>query len=248
MAINFEVLLPAFLAGLLVISTHVPLGREVLKRGIIFIDLAIAQIAVLGVVAAKTLDAGESGVLVQVVAFASAVAGSALLQACERRWPHLQEAIIGSAFVVAAAATLLLIAGNPHGGDELQGLLAGQILWVTWQQLAYITMLYAIVLVVWARFPFVRGKKFYLLFAITVTASVQMVGVLLVFASLVIPALLVQNVKGSSAWWWAYAHAVLAFALGFLLSVVFDLPTGPMVVCMLAFVGVGLKYLVKPGE
>ena len=90
-------------AGLLVLATHVPLGIEVLRRGIIFIDLAIAQVAALGVVAAG-LFGWQSPWAIQGAAVAAALAGALLLTLSERRWPDLQEALIGLLFVTAAAA------------------------------------------------------------------------------------------------------------------------------------------------
>ncbi|KPK12429.1 MAG: zinc/manganese transporter permease [Acidithiobacillales bacterium SG8_45] len=234
MELDIQIFLPAFLAGLLVVATHVPLGREVLRRGIIFIDLAVAQIAVLGVVVAQTMQWGEGGIGTQLAAFGGAIAGSLILHTCERRWPQIQEAIIGSSFVVASAVSVLLLAHNPHGGEQLQQLLSGQILWVSWNQLGYIAVLYGLVLATWWRLSTYRGIAFYLLFAVTVTASVQLVGVLLVFASLVIPALIARNYQGRRALLWAYAHALLAYIAGFIISSLADLPAGPSIVLTLA--------------
>jgi len=245
MGFELEVLLPAFVAGILVIATHVPLGREVLKRGIIFIDLAVAQIAVLGVIFARTLGWMETGIGTQLAAFGSAIVGSLILYACERRWPQVQEAIIGSAFVLAATTALLLLSHHPHGGEQFQELLSGQILWVSWHQLAYVAALYALVLIAWTKVSSRGGVGFYLLFAITVTGSVQLVGVLLVFASLVMPALLVRQLENRRALIWAYGHATLGYLIGFVFSVLFDLPTGPTIVWMLVLIGVGLSYLSK---
>jgi zinc/manganese transport system permease protein len=234
MELDMQIFLPAFLAGLLVVATHVPLGREVLRRGIIFIDLAVAQIAVLGVVVAQTMQWGESGIGTQLAAFGGAIAGSLILHTCERHWPQIQEAIIGSSFVLASAISVLLLAHNPHGGEQLQELLSGQILWVSWKQLGYIAVLYGLVLVAWSRVSTHRGIAFYLLFAVAVTASVQLVGVLLVFASLVIPALVVRNYPGRLALLLAYAHALLAYIAGFIISSLADLPAGPSIVVTLA--------------
>lgn len=243
MGLDFEILLPAFLAGLLVIATHVPLGREVLRRGIIFIDLAVAQIAVLGVIIAQMFHGGGSGIGVQIAAFGAAIGGSLLLHESERRWPAIQEAIIGSAFVLASAASLLLLAHHPHGGEQLQKLLAGQILWVSWHQLAGVAVLYALMLAAWSRRSVRSGRGFYLLFAVTVTASVQLVGVLLVFASLVLPALVVKGLSGRRAMVWAYAHAVLAYIAGFVISSLADLPAGPSIVVTLAASATGFALL-----
>ena len=106
---------PALLAGVLVLATHVPLGREVLKRGIIFIDLAVAQMAGLGVIAAGGFGFETHGVAAQVAAFASALAGGLLLSWTDRLFGRVQEAIIGVSFVLAATGGLLLLANNPHG-------------------------------------------------------------------------------------------------------------------------------------
>ncbi|MDO8931377.1 MAG: metal ABC transporter permease, partial [Rhodocyclaceae bacterium] len=187
---DWSLLAAPFAAGLLVLATHVPLGIEVLRRGIIFIDLAIAQVAALGVIAAHLLewDAPDSahGFGVQLAAAGAALAAAALLTWTERRWPEIQEALIGLLFVVAASLGILLLANNPHGGEHLKELLAGQILWVGWRPLLPVALLYALLLALWfglrAR---MNATGFYLLFALAVTASVQLVGVFLVFASLI---------------------------------------------------------------
>ena len=134
-AIDLGILAPAFLAGLLVLSTHVPLGAQVLRKGIVFIDLAIAQIAALGVVVAGLFDVASNGWQMQAAAAAAALAGAFLLNWTERKWPQVQEAQIGVVFVLAATAGILLLSKNPHGGEHLRDLLAGQILWVSYARL-----------------------------------------------------------------------------------------------------------------
>ncbi|WP_419600989.1 metal ABC transporter permease, partial [Thiolapillus sp.] len=129
---DWSIVAPPFVAGLLVLSTHVLLGREVLKRGIIFIDLAIAQIAVLGVIVAQLAGWSESGWETQVAALLAALSGAMLLYSFEHFWPSQQEALIGISFVLAASGGLLLSANNPHGAEHLQELLTGQLLWVRW--------------------------------------------------------------------------------------------------------------------
>ncbi|HEX5674229.1 MAG TPA: metal ABC transporter permease, partial [Azonexus sp.] len=106
-----------------------------LARGIIFLDLAIAQIAVLGVIAAHTLGWETQGWQTQLAAASAALAGAAFLAWCEARWPDIQEALIGSSFAVAASLAVLLLSGDPHGGEHLSELLTGQILWVDASQL-----------------------------------------------------------------------------------------------------------------
>ena len=233
MTIDWILLAAPMAVGLLVLATHVPLGIEVLGRGIIFIDLAIAQVAGMGVLGAQILE-WESPLAIQAAAAAAALVGALLLTWTERRWPEVQEALIGLLFVVAAAGGILLLAGNPHGGEHLQDLLAGQILWVGWERLAPVAALYALVLSLWfARGPRLGRPGFYLMFALTVTASVQLVGVLLVFASLIAPAVAMRSLAGRKRLIASWLLGTAGYAAGLLLSALFDLPAGAAIVCCL---------------
>ena len=158
---------PALLAGVLVLATHVPLGQEVLRRGIIFIDLAVAQMAGLGVIAAHGFGLEGHGVAAQVAAFAAALLGGLLLSWTDRRFGQVQEAIIGVSFVLAATGGILLLANDPRGGEELRDLLVGQILWVDLHTLVPAAVLAAFVLAAWGVVMRKLGRAgFYLLFAI----------------------------------------------------------------------------------
>ena len=139
-------------------------------------------------------------------------------------------------FVLAACAGLLLLAGNPHGGEHLKDLLVGQILWVLvpaarrhggadarwcWR--------------LWFGLRDRLGRAgFYLLFALAVTASVQLVGVYLVFASLIVPALAVRSLRPAWRLPVGYAVGALGYLLGLALSARFDLPSGAVVVLVMA--------------
>ena len=235
--LDSAILGPAFAAGLLVLSTHVPLGRQVLQRGIIFIDLAIAQFAGLGVIAAHVMHLDSPGYTVQLMAYGTAVLGAFLLYHCERHWPEAQEAIIGTSFIVAACSGILLLSSSPQAGEHLKELLVGQILWVGYPVLVPVAVIYAVVLLLG---KFLRSHEhpllFYLLFAVTVTASVQLVGVYLVFASLIIPALAVRN-AGKRGVWFAYGLGAAGYGLGLFASALFDLPAGAVIVLSLACLG-----------
>lgn len=235
--LELSILWPAFLAGLLVLSTHVPLGQQVLARGIVFIDLAIAQIAGLGVTVADALGFEPAGWRVQAAAVGAAMIGSLLLTWTERKWPEVQEALIGVLFVFAACVELLILANNPHGGEHLKDLLVGQILWVSPSALIPVAFVYALALVVWFG---LRGRLghlgFYVLFALVVTQSVQLVGIYLVFASLIVPALAARLFPESSRLVAGYAVGVVAYAGGLIASSVFDLPTGATIVVALVAV------------
>jgi zinc/manganese transport system permease protein len=241
-SLDLGILGPAFVAGLLVLLTHVPLGTQVLDRGIVFIDLAIAQIAGLGVICADALGLPEGGVAVQAAAVAAALLGALLLTYTERKAPKQQEAIIGVLFILAACAGILVLAGNPHGGEHLKDLLVGQILWVNTTQLLWLAGVSAVLIAAMA-FGWVErlGRYgFYAAFAIAVTASVQVVGVYLVFSSLIIPALATGRLAGKTRYGVGFLLGAVGYALGLALSAVFDLPSGAVVVwalaaCALAF-------------
>ena len=234
-AVDLSILLPAFAAGVLVLATHVPLGAQVLRKGIVFIDLAIAQIAGLGVILAGMFELAPGGWQVQLAAATAACLGALLLTWTEKRWPEVQEAQIGVLFVLAATAGILLLAKNPHGGEHLRDLLAGQILWVSYAQLAWpLLVTLAALLVLRARRDRLSRVGFYLLFALVVTASVQLVGVYLVFATLIVPALGARNHPEGRRLAIGYGVGVAGYAAGLLLSSALDLPTGAMVVWCLA--------------
>lgn len=248
--INLDIVGPAFLAGLLVLSTHVPLGREVLRRGIIFIDLAIAQIAGLGVIAAYGMGWDVDGWQVQTVAAASAVSGAVLLRWLERRWQESLEALIGVIFILAASTGILLLADNPHGGERLRELLTGQILWVDMHHLIPVAVLYAALLVLWRT---LRGKAdsflFYIIFALAVTASVQLVGVYLVFSSLIVPALATRSIVSSrDALLLGYFVGAVGYATGLIVSSVSDLPSGAIIVWALVVSGLVCKLFLHHGS
>jgi zinc/manganese transport system permease protein len=238
--LEISILLPAFLAGLLVLATHVPLGQQVLNRGIVFIDLAIAQVAGLGVTAADAFGFAPEGWRVQVAAVTAALMGAVVLTWTEKKWPQAQEALIGVLFVVAACVELLILANNPHGGEHLKDLLVGQILWVSAASLLPVAILYALALAVWFS---VRGRLgqagFYVLFALVVTQSVQLVGIYLVFASLIIPALAAKRFAERYRLWIGYAVGLIGYVLGLVASSLFDLPTGAVIVVSLLATFVG---------
>jgi len=234
-AATWGIVWPALLAGLLVSATHVPLGIQVLRRGIVFIDLAVAQIAGLGVIVADRLGFEPEGIAVQVAALGAALAGALALNWSDKRWPEVQEAIIGVTFVVAANAAILLLASNPHGAEHLKDLLVGQILWAQPAKLAIVAVLYAVILYLWNRWH----ARFYVLFAFAVTASVQLVGVYLVFATLIVPAVASRQFERRRLVV-AYAVSIVAYAAGLGVSLVSDMPPGPLIVCIMTLLGLGV--------
>ena len=235
---EISILWPALIAGVLVVISHVPLGQQVLARGIVFIDLAIAQVAGLGVVAANRFELGVEGWGAQAAAGAAALAGALLLTWTERKRPEAQEALIGILFVLASAAQILLLANDPHGGDYLKDLLSGQILWVSSDQLIRTAILTGIFAVVWFLWRERIGRVgFYVLFAIVVTASVQLVGVYLVFTSLIVPAVATYRFARGRQLAIGYGLGIASYVVGLALSVVMDLPSSALIVWTMAVLG-----------
>ncbi len=233
-----NILWPALIAGFLVVISHVPLGQQVLARGIVFIDLAIAQVAGLGVIAAHRFGVGIGGWTTQVAAVAAALAGALLLTWTERKRPEAQEALIGILFVLASTAQILVLANDPHGGEDLRDLLAGQILWVSTEQLVRTAVVTGIFAVVWFLWRERIGRiGFYVLFSVMVTAAVQLVGVYLVFTSLIVPAVATYRYAANRQLPIGYALAIASYIVGLAASVVTDLPSSPVIVWAMALIG-----------
>ena len=235
---DLSILWPALVAGLLVAISHVPLGQQVLSRGIVFIDLAIAQVAGLGVIAASHFGLPIEGWSAQAAAGAAALAGAILLTWTEKKRPEAQEALIGILFVLASTAQILLLANDPHGGENLKDLLAGQILWVSMEQLVRTAILTALFAVVWFMWRERVGRiGFYVLFAVVVTASVQLVGVYLVFTTLIVPAVATYRHASKRQLPFGYALAIGSYVVGLAISVVTDLPSSAVIVWAMAVLG-----------
>ena len=243
-ALDWGILGPALAAGLLVLVTHVSLGARVLDKGIVFIDLAIAQIAGLGGVGADALGLPEGGIAVQAAAVAAALAGALLLTWTEKMWPEIQEALIGVMFVLASCAGILMLSNNPHGGEHLKDLLVGQILWVGKTQIAWLAAVTAALGAAMLGGLVRRLGRFgfYATFAIAVTASVQLVGVYLVFTSLIVPALATRGMTGRARVLGGFVVGAIGYALGLALSALLDLPSGAVIVWVLAVTAVVFAF------
>jgi len=185
------------------------------------------------------MDWEPHGFEVQIAAVSAALIAAVGLNWTEKRWPKQQEPLIGILFILAATGGILLLAGNPHGGEHLKELLVGQILWSTWESLIPIAALYTLLLGFW----FTMGDRigalgFYIVFAIAVTASVQIVGIYLVFTSLIVPALVTQHLPRRRRLLVGYCMGALSFLVGIALSAILDLPTGAVIVWTMAAVAI----------
>ena len=229
------------MAGLMIALTHGPLGLKVLDRGIIFIDLAIAQIAGFGLIIAKILW-HEYSLIHQIVAFLFALSGALFFYLIEKKSPKMQEAIIGSSFILIASLSMLVLASQPHGIEEIRHLLSGQILFVTWSDIVTHAPIYLITISLWFLYPNLRNNiGFYIIFALVITSSVQLAGIYVVFASLIIPAIIAKNNNNTILASWFYGAVAIFIGVG--ISALFDSITGPTIVISYVLVAIMVTIL-----
>lgn len=215
----------------------VPLGAEVLERGVVFIDLAVAQVAACGVLAAGMLVHGATPGVLAVAAAVAALLGSAGVWWLASRWPEQREALIGLVYVAGAAATVIAVAFDPHGRERLTALLAADVLWVPWPSVALLAVAAAAVLALalWRGGLLRRDAWFYPVFALALSVAVQTLGLYLVFALLVGPALWTRRAVPLVQ---VLVLAVLASLAGMGLSWALDWPSGACVALALCVLGV----------
>ncbi len=243
-----------FVACLILTGIHAYLGLHVIERGVIFVDLALAQVAAFGATLGFLWGFGLHSSTGYLTALGFTLVGAAVFAATRLRKPIVpQEALIGVVYAVASAASILVLSRAPEGGEELKALLVGHLLFVEWPEIVKVAFLYSVVGAVhWAvRRPllaisqdpegaFARGMRvrwwdflFYATFGFVVTSSVEMAGVLLVFSFLIVPAvcgaLLAPTIGRRLAVGWI--AGTLTSVAGVVASYVWDLPTGATVVC-----------------
>ena len=244
---ELSILLPALVAGLLMMIIHVPLGQEVLQRGVIFVDLSLAQLAAMGAVFASMF--GFEFIETQICALIFALLGGLFFKYIEQKHKAVSEAVIGCTFVLSATLVLLAMSGNPHGDEHINDILSGQLLFVSWEQILFAGSVFVLATVLVYLRPNVFLKKhFYLILAIVITTSVQICGVYLVFASLIFPAVGTYYVSNhSKRRLLEYLGESMGFISGLLLSFYFDLSAGPAIVwgiavaMMFIFIAIEIK-------
>jgi len=234
---EFEVILPGVIAGLLVLLILVPLGQEVLHRRMVFIDLALAQSAALGMLLPSALGWTANGWVNLLCGLAVALVSSGSVALLRRRVNGHVEAMIASVYVIMASLSFLAVAQSAHGTEQLKQLLEGRLLWLTLSDLAILAGLaWLFSLLLWKRNQWVFGPGFYSVMAVAVVFSVQAVGVYLVFASLIMPVLWAAIAGGRVGLAHLVGLGVLAYLIGMLLSLWSDLPASGLIVLMMPLV------------
>src|SRR6266849_705681 len=259
---GLQLMIPPFVACMVLVAMLSYLGLHVIAREVIFVDLSLAQMAALGGLSALLIHVEADSTWAYVFAlFATAV--GALLFALTRSSPQEkrrvpQEAFIGIVYVVASAAAVLVANKVPGGGEAVEKTLVGSLLWVTWPKIVKLSLVYAGL----GLFQFALRHKFltisfhpeeaeqhgwkirwwdflfYLSFGVVITLAVPLAGVLMVFSFLVVPAAIANLFTGDKrrltliSW----STGALASLLGLWVSYTKDLPTGPLIVCMYGLV------------
>jgi len=269
--IDLSLFLPPLAACLVIVAIHSYLGLHVIAREVIFVDLSLAQMAALGsavaILAGSHPDSGAA--FAYALGFTTLGAALFALTRSDERGRVPQEAIIGIVFVVASAAAVLVADRTPRGGEAIKDILVGSLLWVGWPAILRLAAVYVVI----GAFHWVLRRRFltisfhpdtalaqgwrirwwdflfYLSFGIVITFSVPIAGVLLVFSFLVVPACVAfqftrrQGPLAVISW----LAGTVASAMGLWVSFHYDLPTGPIVVCMFGVVlliAYGLRRLV----
>lgn len=262
----WQILLPAFVMTALMIITHTYLGLHILARGIIFVDLALAQIAALGASVAFLLGKEAHGLEAQAFAFAATlIAALAFTGLHKIPGKTAREVTIGCVYIVATALSLVILSRTSQGMEELKSLFNGNILWVRWQEILFVASAYAMLVLLHG----LQRKRFYALsfesdsterpslvweflffasFAVVITLAVNIAGILLVFAFLIIPGFSASLLVGSFGMrlLLGWALGLSGSAIGLWLSFIADLPVGATVVSllgMLPIVAVALSYV-----
>ena len=224
------ILLPALTIGLLMMLIHVPLGQEVLKRGIIFIDLTLAQLAAMGAIFAGMLELGS--IASQAAALFCAFLGGLFFKSMEMHFKEIAEALIGCTFVLSATLVILVLSSNPHGAEHINDILSGQLLFADWQNVLVAgTVFLSATMLIYIKPEIFLKKYFYVVLAVVITTSVQVCGVYLVFASLIFPAVATSYMTDErKRRLTEYTGESVGFIIGLIVSYYFDLPAGPAVV------------------
>jgi len=255
---GLDILLPAFVLCLLMIFTHSYFGLHVLARGIIFVDLALAQVAALGISVAFLLGKETHGIESLIYAFiATLIISFAFAQLRRIQEKIAREVIIGCVYVVSTALSIVILSQSSQGMEELKSILNGNILWVTWQEIGIIAIAYALVSLLhiiyvkkFQQLSFQEDQNptdkqvatpgflweflFFASFAVVITLAVNIAGVLLVFAFLIIPAFSASflHKQFTKQLLFAWFLGIAGCLAGLVVAFKYDLPVGATIVSL----------------
>ena len=239
------------------IGIHCYLGLHVLARGVIFVDLSLAQVAALGATLALTFGVDHESPSVYFWSLGATLLAALLFAGARRLEEKIsQEALIGIVYALGSASVVLLVNHMAHGAEHIKNLLVGQILWVGWEDVFKTASIYSIVGLVHYFFrkqllaaSFKKSSTgslwdflFYALFGVIITSSVRVAGILQVFSFLIVPAIVssyfFKSVRSRLIFGWIFGSILSLCAMG--LSLQLDLPSGALIVVCFTLVPVVL--------
>ena len=227
-----DILASAFFLSVILLGIHSFFGLEIIRRGIIFTDLAIGQMAALGAAVALLFFHGE---YMYPLSLAFALGGGLLIAVVSRRSDN-PEAFIGLMYAFGISAVFIVLSRSPHGAEDFGRLMAADILFTPLDKIIGTAILYIMLgFFLWIAFSrtkgFIRDMIFFITFALTVTSSVQLAGVLVVFALLVGPALISLRINRGIPLLNAWIIGTVINLVSIVVSYRLDLPTGYTLVC-----------------
>lgn len=254
-------LIPPFLMCLILVGIHCYLGLHVLARGVIFVDLSLAQVAAFGATWALFLGFEHDGWQTYFVALTATFIAAGLFAFARRHEKNFpQEAVIGIVYALASAAVILVVDKMAHGAEHIKEALVGQVLWVQWPEVIKTALIYLAVSIVHyvfrkplldaslshkAKGSFKWDFLFYALFGIVITSSVRVAGVLMVFSFLIVPAIVsgmyFKSIRSRLIFGWIFGTLLSALGLG--LSFVWNLPAGALLVVLFTLCPIGLLII-----
>ena len=232
-----DILFPVFLLSLVLLGIHSYFGLEIIERGIIFTDLAIGQMAAVGTAVALFFFHGQ---YVYGISLFFALLGGLLISLASKRVKHL-EAFIGLLYAFGISFVFILLSKSAHGMEEFHQLMAADILFTPMKEIVKVAVFYSVLgvfifLVCRKATGFMKELLFFVTFAVTVTSSVRLAGVLVIFSLLISPALIAKTINRGNqvAVAWIIGTAINLVAI--LISYNFDFPTGYTIVLLHSFV------------
>ncbi len=244
----FFILLPAILFSFVLSSLAIPMGLRVISKGIIFLDIAIAQISVLGSTLANLIlphYLQNNGIILQLGATLLSIVGAIIFYIVGEKIRDSKEfeSLIGITYIFSATLTTFILAITHISTDMIDIIFSGKLLFLTYRELSIISVVYVIILLLWLKFNiFQNNLYFYIAFAIVVSLAMPIVGIYFMFSILIIPALLFAKSKFSIIFGICFSVIVIIF--GAILSILFDYPSG-LIIVILYTIGAICFYISK---